>query len=189
MWPGMEPKSIEVDRSCPVHAASLDRVLGCAFQKQSAVLSLVGPSSSGSREASTEFSWAIEFNVLFEWFKSTAKLRFQVRCSVCSTRSWFGKWLKLSQKLFSVLPMWIVFLCGCVPQQWRQKVSLHCWAQPFGWSYEIWWRILMPVYKKGTRARDFNIHKLSWGTSLLRFYSLSWHLASCAVLRLLFKTI
>lgn len=97
--------------------------------------------------------------------------------------------LNSAKKLFSVLPMWIVFLCGCVPQQWRQKVSLHCWAQPFGWSYEIWWRILMPVCKKGTRARDFNIHKLSWGTSLLRFYSLSWHLASCAVLRLLFKTI
>lgn len=113
MWPGMEPKSIEVDRSCPVHAACLDRVLRCTFQKQSAVLSLVGPSSGGSREASTEFSWAIEFNVLFEWFKSTAKLRFQVRCSVCSTRSWLGKWLKLSQKTFfcvanvNCVPLWM----------------------------------------------------------------------------------
>lgn len=45
--------------------------------------------------------------------------------AVCSPKSWFCKWLKLSWETpFTTLPMWIVFFCPDVPCQWQWMHNL-----------------------------------------------------------------
>lgn len=69
--------------------------------------------------------------------------------AVCSPKSWFCKWLKLSWETpFTTLPMWIVFFCPDVPCQWQW---MHNLVQLFDWICELLWGNLMSVYEKEAR--------------------------------------